>query len=245
MAKNKATTGKTKTKFDFQQFLLAKGEKIAMIVAVVGLALLALFGVMAASQAESPNGLAGKLKSGAQKIDSQLVEVPGQTPDKIELPEGVVYRKVSVNEFKTPNDWFNTSGLIIEKRVNPTILVAKEARVDFYIGGIPVWVISGNNIAVIENRTQAKNNARDIKRIQKGNRPQAKAPQPPPAPPPAPGLPQSKGGNPGGRGGAPVGPGQTGEPEVVFRSLDDPQLNSAVLARNLLPTRMAVIQGVV
>src|SRR5262245_51920119 len=232
MAKNKAA-GKTKTKFDFQQFLLTKGEKIAMIVAAVGLALLALFGIMAASHAESPNGLAGKLRTGVTKIDSQLAEAPGQTFDKPELPEGVVYRVVRVDEFKTPNDWFSTAGNIIEKRVNPTILVAKEARVDYYIGGIPVWVISGNNIAVIENRKQAQNNAGAINRAKKGKGAQAKAPPPqaaPPAPPAMAGVPQAKGGG-APRGGAPVGPGQTGEPEIVFMDLDNPQLNNAVLAR--------------
>jgi len=244
MAKNKST-GKTKTKFDFQQFLLTKGEKIAMIVAAVGLALLALFGIMAASHAESPNGLAGKLRDGVTMIDSQLLEVKGQNPEKPVLPEGVVYRVVSVDEFKTPNDWFNTSGNIIEKRVNPTILTATEGSASFVSGGVGVWSIQDDKIAVIENRVVAKNNPGLIKHLQKNaNRPQPKAP-PPAAAPAAPAAPQV--GNPGGRGGA--GPqlnqGRSGEPEIVYIPLEGPQINNAQLAINCQPIRMAVVEGIV
>lgn len=253
MAKSKSS-GKAKTKFDFQQFLLAKGEKIAMIVAGVGLALLALMGVLAASHADSPNTLSSKLKSSATTIDAKLTYSEGQKPADIDLPEGsAVYRVVRVDEYKTPNEWFSVVGTMVEKRVNPVILTAIQGQATYAIGGVGVWSIHGDLIDVIENRTQAQSNTRLINQFKKGSKiaAQTKAPQPPtPTPVPGPGGPPAgpgAGGNTGGRGGAgiPIQSGRSGEPEIVSMRIDDPNIEKAVLAINLQPVRMAVIEGIV
>lgn len=259
MAKKKASGG-GKASFDFKKFFLEKGEKIAMIVAGVGLALLALLGVMQATRADSPGTITSKLKEGAQNIDSRLAQTQGQEPPPIVLPEGAnTYVVVGPFDYRTENEWFNTAGTIIEKRVNPTILAATEGTASFAIGAIGVFDIQGDAIAVVENRTQAQSNNRQIDRFKKqgrGGAPKAglhtqQVPTPA-APAPTPGQiqppqPPGSGGNTGGRGGS--GPqmqtGRTGEPEIQYLPLDSQQLEKAVLALNLLPARMAVVEGVV
>lgn len=169
MAKKKASSGKAK--FDFKQFMLAKGEKIAIIVAGVGLALLALLGIMQATRADSPGTITAKLKDGAQSIDTRLAQTEGQEPKPIELPEGDnVYVKVGPFDYRTDNEWFNLGGNIIDKRVNPAILAPTEGTVSFAMGGVGVFDIQGGAIAVIENRQNAQSNAGAINRFKKQGR---------------------------------------------------------------------------
>jgi hypothetical protein len=249
MAKKKASSGKAK--FDFKQFMLEKGEKIAIAVAGLGLALLALMGIMQATRADSPNAITAKLKEGARNIDARLAQSPGQEPGEIKLPEGSAYEVVSAFDYRTENEWFNPAGTIIEKRVNPPILAPTEGTVTYAIGGIGVFDIQGDNIAVVENRQQAKADNRAIDRFRSkagraASKAGAKAPQPTQPSTPQPPTPPGAGGNTGGRGGGvQIQAGRTGEPEIQYLPIDSPQLEKAVLALNLQPIRMAVIQGVV
>lgn len=257
--KNAAKSSSGKPKFDFQQFLLEKGEKIALSVAGIGLALLALLGILAATGAASPANIAKDLKDGAQRIEATLANAPGQTFPEPEMPDSGTFVKVDVTMYPTPNPWFNTATSINEKRVNPTVLALLEGRADFVQGGVPAYDIIGDKIAVKENRQVAanKSNQINLKGRRRGPTPPQAPPQPPPstppnlvAPPPGaapPGMAPPGGGR-GGRGGpggiqAPMT--RTNEGEIIYIDIEDKAVDTAELALNLLPLRAARIVGIV
>ncbi|MBX7106837.1 MAG: hypothetical protein K1X57_22365, partial [Gemmataceae bacterium] len=262
MAKSKAAAPKKAgggggSKFDIQQFLLDKGEKIGLIIAGVAFALFAILGVMAMSGAANPSKLSSELKGGAERIDAQLRETPGEAPPPADVPPGdITFVKVKPSQFVTPNELFNTSGTITEKRNNPIVLAIAGGEAVYAQGGIPVYDIQENNIATIQGREKTMNNVRaiDIEKLRKRQEKlRAKLGLPPPSAtpttpaPPAGGPPAAPPGPPGGgRGpGAAIPQKRSDDAEIVYVSLDSPSVNNAELALNLAPTRMAVIRGIV
>lgn len=276
MAKAKAAAAPKKkaagggSKFDIQQFLLDKGEKIGLIVAGVAFALFALLGVLAASGAANPSTLSNELKNGADRITAQLRETPGVEPPPAEVPDGdQTMRKVKPSEFVTRNEMFNSAGNISEKRNNPMALPLIAGEAFFAAGGVSVYDIHDDKIATLQAREKQANNvsAIDIEKLRKraerlkarmgGNFPQ----QPPPPPPGgAPGAVPGGGpggipsgppmGGPGGPPGGGRGPAGPAKPksedlEITYVEIGSKSVENAQLAINLLPSRMAVIRGLV
>lgn len=257
MAK-KAKTPSNKPKFDFQQFLLEKGDRVGLAVAGIGLALMVLLGLMAASRAASSTTLAGELQQRTQNIQNQLVESPGPLPEIDKIQGSVVFDQVKANEYVTANPWFNPGGSITEKRSNPIILPVTQTQVRYALGGIADYMIQEGppvTIAILQGRkAPAGNNINQIKRFSKskaGNHPPAHQPAPAaPAPgqPLQPGIPQPPAG-PGGmpKGGKAGGPAfnQVEETEISWMSVEDKDIDSAELAINIRPFRGVIVTGVV
>jgi hypothetical protein len=257
MAK-KAKTPSNKPKFDVQQFLLEKGDRVGLAVAGVGLALMVLLGLMAASRAASSATLAGDLEQRTQSIQARLVESPDPPPAIPKIEGSVVFDTVKANQFVTANPWFNPGGSITEKRSNPIILPVAQTHVRYALGGIGEHMIQEGppmSIAILQGRqAPAGNNIAQIRRFQKGKggNPPANAPQPPPAaaPAPVPGQPLP-GMAPGGPGG--MAKGKAGGPggalpedaELSWMSVEDPNINTAELAVNIRPFRGLIVAGVV
>ena len=83
-----------KPKFDFKQFFLDKGEKVAIIVGGVLMILMFVLAGMAVATSASTDENAGKLTGGANAIYAVYAPVhPGHRYD--------VYRKMSLAEFAT------------------------------------------------------------------------------------------------------------------------------------------------
>ncbi len=253
MAKSK--TASSKSKFDFQKFFLEKGEKVGLIVAGVGFALLVLFGIMAAAGAANPTKLTNDIKTGIASVDSRLQQ-SSDAPPPVQIPDkDSVFVTVKPTDFPTPYELFNVSGTISEKRNNPTLLTLIEGVARYQIGGFGTVMTQGEQVAVVKDvQGKARNNSGAIANLLKAEKQRAKgilpkeAPAIPVAPTqlPPPVVPGGQGKAGGGRANAPVaGAGKASESEIVYVSLDSPEVNNAVFAINLRPVRMARIQGIV
>ncbi len=254
MAKSK--TASSKSKFDFQKFFLEKGEKVGLIVAGVGFALLVLFGIMAAAGAANPTKLTNEIKTGIESVDSRLRQSP-DAPPPVQIPDSnSVFVTVKPTDFATPYELFNVSGTISEKRNNPTLLALIEGAARYQIGGFGVVMTQSDQVAVIKDKqAPAKNNSGRIAELLKLDKLKAKGIQPKQAPdipvapgqlPPPPAAPGGQGKAGGGRANAPVaGAGKASESEIVYVRLDSPEAANSVFAVNLRPVRMARIQGIV
>jgi hypothetical protein len=138
--------------FDFKQFMLQKGEKVGMGIAVALMVILLAAGGYATFKSDNPNEVAKKIDMQREAVRT-LIDTGSavSTPD---LPPGaakiVVAQPVPPLPCLTPN--FTPNPMEDTKWQNPSILVPNEFQVDFIRGAVTFYSIRGNDLGVLEPR---------------------------------------------------------------------------------------------
>ena len=212
---------KSKVKFDFKDFLLKKGEYLAMGIAGFFLFLLLVWGVTKWGSAKDPVAINKELTSKASSVQSQIAGDQVSDADKAEaeLPAWVQgkikFNFVPAEDFKLTNPQFDPTAKPDTKKENPHVLQMGTYQVDLIRGSMKGFdIVPGTDgeqmIAVIygkktESQDQEKLRALAIK-LKKGKKGKKGQPKAPPGnvqrPPGLPG--------PGGPGGPPGGGGLGG-----------------------------------
>ena len=215
-------------KFDFKQFMLAKGEKIALGGALAALGLFGVLGLKNAVSADSPSETTNKLKTGAQTVNSKIKN-EGTTPPP--LPEWVVAEKggaftpvdPTVFEVTQANQtFFEPVDFPSTLRENPKVLAITFAQLDLVRAPMKAFDIrdsadGSRQIGVLSHVKVKETDDKAIKAMLKGtntrHRLGARREAPPPAqqPPAGMGAGASMPGA-GGMPGMPGGPGMGGMP---------------------------------
>jgi hypothetical protein len=217
---------KSKSKIDFKQILLAKGEYIALGVAGFFLVLLLFSGVSKLTSARDPEKISKDLKTGADLVISRIngsqisdtdaaLTVP---PNWIIKP--IEYKTADVRDFPVTGPQFDPIAKPDTKKENPTVL-------DFDPNGYQVDLVripfkaydisrdsDGNiSIAVIVDKPIGKLDAEALKAFSKNVQRRSGGTMQPPNQNPNPPAPPGPGGvGPGGPGGSGMGPGRPGMP---------------------------------
>ncbi len=211
---------KTKTKLNIKQFLLAKGEYVAMGVAGFFMVILLLWGITKWSSAKDPTQTVKDLTNNAQRVNSGLQNTQLTDADKeiAAVPAWVStayeFKHVPAAAFQWTSPQFDPTAKPDTKKENPNVYAIGAYQVDMMRGAMKGYDISdGANgeqtIAVIFDkridpldRAKALLLSKNLKNQAKG----ARHNQPPPGqpqPPPGGGGPFGGGplgGGPGGRG---------------------------------------------
>lgn len=232
MAKTKAA--KSKSKLDFKDLMLKKGEYVVLGVAGLGLLLLLMGGVSTYSEAKDPKTIANGLTSKAKNIDQAVTREaePGAVP-KLEdwaVPggKGGGYAAVPVRDFPQSGVMFDPTARPDTKRENPRVMGIGVYQVDLVRAPMKAHDIvydpdGGAKIAVRVVKKQSDADKAKVKEAisaikrkgSAGNKVFKAATQPQPGVAPPPGV-GPMGGQPprGGSGGGPppgmVGPGGEG-----------------------------------
>jgi|GEM_PF-826897 len=212
-------------KAGFKDFLLQKGEKLALFGAVALLGVFLLWGVVTAAGADNPDKVArdlenstnqvrGKINSDAQKpeklpIWAEVAKDGKETKDFPEVaPDGFAHRVKTFEPVDVPS----------LRRDQPRVLTPIESQINYYAASYKAYdrIFSekdGEFTVEVGLLTSAKENAADKKAIEDllksmGPRKPPKSPQRPGVnrPQPAPGGPAPGGPGPGGPGPGPGGP---------------------------------------
>lgn len=134
---------KSKSKLDIKQFLLAKGEYVAMGVAGLFLGILMLWGITKWSSAKDPTDTVKSLNDGAQRVTAgisspnQLTEdqqAVAKVPDWVVVP--YVFRAVPVSAFPITGPQFDPVAKPDTKRENPNVLPIAAYQVDITHGAM-------------------------------------------------------------------------------------------------------------
>jgi hypothetical protein len=222
---------KTKSKIDFKQILLAKGEYIALGVAGLFLALLLFSGVSKLSSARDPEKISKDLKNSADQVNQKIKtgQITGEDEKLIVPPNWIIkpieYKTADVRDFPLTGPLFDPIAKPDTKKENPVVLDfdPKGWQADLIRISFKAYDITRDNdgnvsIAVIVDKPFGKMDSEEMKKYIKNLKKQSgqtkphpdQNPGPPPAPPgggPGPGGPGggfgSGGGPPGGRPGQP------------------------------------------
>lgn len=217
-------------KFNLQQFLLAKGEKVALGLAAGGLGLLGVWGVMNLVSAKSPNEVVKKFGNAKQSIDTKMRNDSGVAPELPAMytdPTVLDAKPIGLDAFPVEHYLFEPVDRPNRARENPKVLGIVEAQLDLVRLNMKAYDIKGEpgnfRIGVLRgvNITTSAASAKGLADILKKNNIKDRANRRPPPPPKstgpgAPGGPMGSGG--GGRGsmGGPPpgmsGGGTTGTP---------------------------------
>lgn len=206
-------------KFDFKQFLLAKGEKVALGVGLAGLGLFGVLGVMNAVSAESPSKVSSTLTGGAQNVKTKIANPNGTAPP---LPEwvtskGAAFREIDAEPFEAKANFFEPVDFPSRLRENPKVLGITTAQLDLVRAPMKAFDIrvlpdGSRQIGILSkvkiDQTSSKAVSDMLKNSAVKDRVSGQRPKPQNRPQPPGGLPGSPFG--GGRGGMPGGPGGGG-----------------------------------
>jgi len=125
MAKTKS---KSKSKFDFKQFLLKRGEYLAMGTAGFFLFLLMLWGVTKWSSAKDPDKITKDLTQKSQSVQTQISKTDPTDADRelAKVPEWVDtpynFKVASVHDFELTGPPFDPTAKPDTKKENPSVL---------------------------------------------------------------------------------------------------------------------------
>jgi hypothetical protein len=224
-------------KFNLQQFLLAKGEKVALGLAVGGLGLLGVWGISHLVSAKSPTDVVKSFNNHASSINNSIKNQNGTAPELppwVEKPETLDLKAIGPDAFPVEHFAFEPVDRPSRARENPRVLGIVEAQLDlvrlnmkaYDIKGSPgnysIGVLSGVPISSMNTKTLKDLLAKsDIKRRSKLAGARQQTTTPPGAggaggrpgaggPPGFGGPPGGFGGPPGGFGGGPPGGGGFG-----------------------------------
>jgi hypothetical protein len=120
-------------KFNFQQFLLAKGEKVALGLAAGGLGLLGVWGVMNLVSAKSPSEIVKKFGSHKQAIENKIRNEQGVAPELPAIyadPKALDVRAIGAEDFPVLYHAFEPVNYPNRARDNPKVLGIVEAQLD-------------------------------------------------------------------------------------------------------------------
>jgi hypothetical protein len=200
-----------KAKINPKEFLLKKGEYIALGGAGLALLILLLLGVSAWSEAKDPQSTYTTLQNEATRVQNDINTAktePGPVPPWIaKIKE---FNPVDPNAFAVTGPWFDPIAKPDTKRENPTILPIGKYQVELVrapMKGFDLQINAGEiRIGIVESKRESAIDPGLVKQLQesfkkKGGRP--KAQQPVPAVPVFPGGPMG----PGPFGPGPMGPG--------------------------------------
>jgi hypothetical protein len=195
-------------KFNMQQFLLAKGEKVALGLAAGGLGLLGVWGVMNLVSAKSPNDIVKKFGSAKQAIELKIRNESGVAPELPEMfakADALDAKPIGTDAFPVEYTFFEPVDRPNRARENPKVLGIVEAQLDLVRLTMKAYDIKGEpgnfRIGVLRgvNITTSAASAKSLADMLKKNDIKGRANRKPPPPPPSGGT----GGGPGGgRGGA-------------------------------------------
>jgi hypothetical protein len=141
MAKSKS---KSKSKFDAKDFLLKKGEYVALTVAGIVLLLLLMMGVSSLSDAANPAEISKEFASKSDSINKRINDpndpktpdpLPGWTEKKSD------YKMVALTDFPQYGTLFDPTGRPDSKRQNPKVFGIEEYQVDLVRGAMPGYDI--------------------------------------------------------------------------------------------------------
>jgi hypothetical protein len=120
-------------KFNLQQFLLAKGEKVALGLAAGGLSLLGAWGVMNLFSAKSPNDIVKKFGNAKQSIESKIRNESSVAPDlpvAYADPMALDVKPIGLDAFPVEYYLFEPVDRPNRARENPKVLGIVEAQLD-------------------------------------------------------------------------------------------------------------------
>jgi hypothetical protein len=140
MAKSKSS----KSKVDFKQILIAKGEYIAMGTAGLFLAVLLMWAASRWSSAKDPDKISKELLTKAQNVQSSIsnpnVEITPEMLGEGQLPDWLTkkfeYRRVAVSHFATKGPLFDPIAKPDTKKENPIVWPLVNYQVDLVRGGM-------------------------------------------------------------------------------------------------------------
>ncbi|MBN9520295.1 hypothetical protein J0H58_17490, partial [bacterium] len=135
MAKTKAAKSKSKSKVDFKDLMLRKGEYVVLGVAGLGLLLLLMGGISTYSEAKDPKTIANGLTSKAKNIDAAVTREaePGAVPglEDWAKPGGKSsYAAIPVKDFPLSGVMFDPTARPDTKRENPRVMPIGVYQVD-------------------------------------------------------------------------------------------------------------------
>ncbi len=197
-------------KFNFQKFLLEKGEKVALGLAAGGLGLLGVWGVMNLVSAQSPDDIAKKFSSAKQSLETKMRNDSSTAPDLPAIfadPKALDVKPIGFDKFQVQHYLFEPVDRPSRARDNPKVLGIVEAQLDlvrlnmkaYDIKGEPgnfrIGVLRGVNVTT--SAASAKSLSEILKKSDIKGRIKRKAPQ-------------STQRAPGGQAGGPAGLGGIG-----------------------------------
>ncbi len=206
-------------KFNLQQFLLAKGEKVALGLAAGGLGLLGVWGVMNLVSAKSPNEVVKKFGNAKQSIDTKMRNDSGVAPELPAMytdPTVLDAKPIGLDAFPVEHYLFEPVDRPNRARENPKVLGIVEAQLDLVRLNMKAYDIKGEpgnfrigvmkGVPITTSAASAKGLADLLKKNDIKNRANRRPPPRPKGPSGSPGGPMGPGGGPGGPGGSPGGP---------------------------------------
>jgi hypothetical protein len=164
-----------KPKFDPKDFLLKKGELIAMGISGFVLAVLLIWGATKWTSAKDPADTAEQLKKSAQNVHSKISDPSGtkqEDLERLQLPKWIVeppsFRSAKVPEFTQTGQLFDPTAQPSTKRENPTVLAVGDYQVDLtrsaMLGYDIIFDSNGDAlIAVLKKKVEAKYDADKVK----------------------------------------------------------------------------------
>src|SRR5262245_42434011 len=176
-----------KAKFDFQKFMVERGEKVGIGVAAALMALLLFLGIKSALASPSSSRTSEEMTKQAADIKRRVASPEGTAPA---LPEWVLkpskVEVVAAERYHTPNDLFDPIGLASAKRGQPRIVGPAEFQVDLVRAQVAAieMIKEGDRILVGVRITQEKSDNKAFKMLGK-RKPRGQ--QQPPAMPGGPG----------------------------------------------------------
>lgn len=200
-------------KFNFQQFMLAKGEKVALGLAAGGLGLLGAWGLMNLVSAQSPNEIVKKFGTHEKDIKSKIGNATTVAPDLPAIyadPQALEVKPIGTDAFPVQYYAFEPVNYPNRARDNPKVLGIVEAQLDLVRLNMKAYDIKGEpgnyRIGVLRgvNVTTSAASAKGLADILKKSDIKSRANRRPPPPP-------AVGGR-GGPGGGPGGGGRAGPP---------------------------------
>lgn len=207
-------------KFNFQQFLLAKGEKVALGLAAGGLGLLGAWGLMNLVSAQSPNDLVKKFGSHKTAIEGKIRNEASVAPDLPAIyadPKALEVKAIGSDAFPVEHFLFEPVDRPSRARSNPAVLGIVEAQLDLVRLNMKAYDIKGEpgnfRIGVLKgvNVTTSAASAKGLADLLKKSDIKGRVNRKPPPRPSAPGAPGGSGGNAPGSGGfGSAGPGGPG-----------------------------------
>ena len=179
---------KSKSKFDFKQFLLKKGEYLAMGIAGFFLFVLMVWGITKGRAAPDPDAIAKNMVDKSKSVQSQVASTQATEDMKqqVQIPEWVAkespFKRADVRDFPLSGPPFDPTAKPDTKKENPNVLpigtYAGAYQVDLIKGSMKAFdVIQGKDgeqiIAVIYDKkieSQDKDKVKNLLRRFKGKK---------------------------------------------------------------------------
>ncbi|QEL16897.1 hypothetical protein [Limnoglobus roseus] len=133
-------------KFNLQQFLLAKGEKIGLGLAAGGLGLLGIWGVSNLISAKSPAQVSDSFKKYKSQIENKIAQQDASSVTPIPVwadPKALDSKPIAGNDFPVEFYAFEPVDRPSRARDNPKVLGIKEAQLDLVRLNMKAYDISG------------------------------------------------------------------------------------------------------